>query len=536
MPRNTAVIMTAIAVVSFAANSFAIFNTFIDARTATITAHPTQNTGTDKGRFTAGTGAGQNLLYGYPDIISTSFTTIKIDAPGNTVMIFGWGPASGTFTADPADSFDASNNSANTCVWEANGTSLEVTQELKIVPNPRTGINKDTIQIKYILKNKNTVNVHAGVRLMLDTELGINDNSPITVEGTGRIMQETKWMAPLVPEAWITVDDIDNPQIKAEGYLAGFGATTPDELIIGQWSYMNEAGTGNLWDYSMHAEDIADTAVSIFWYPVTITANGGTASFITFFGIPDTSGEYLSITKTADKLNAARDDTISYNIAFEKPGVSTVSNLFIWDSIPYYASFLDASPGFITGTAANFIYWPLGSVESGNIWFRVTLTAADGAALENRAFSSYTDSYWNDMEVKNSNKVTTYIFTATITPTWTISQTWTVSPTFTITPTPQPELSLTLINAFPNPAKAGVNIVFRLSRSADVSLKILTVSAENVIDLPKLPYTVGVNSYYWDGRNLRGKQAAAGVYLFILNATDDKGEKARQRGKVAVIK
>ncbi|MCX8092713.1 MAG: T9SS type A sorting domain-containing protein [Candidatus Goldbacteria bacterium] len=515
---------------------FSISNEFVDVRIATINANTNDIFSRKaKARFTAGTSDNKRLLYGWPNAIWSSFTTIKIDTPGNTIVIYG--SNLGTFSQEPFDSFDIAGNTKNTTIWNKN--NLEIKQEITIIQNPRDGINKDTFEIKYTIKNNNTFTAYAGMRILLDTQLGDNDNSPIIVKGEGRILKEKKWIGLEIPEAWITYDNIDNPTIKAEGILSLFGATRPDQLIIGQWDYMKE--DANLWDYAIHPQDITDTAVAIFYNPVTILA-GAEAIFKTYYGIPGISGGNLNITKSVDKAEANRGEILSYNLDYINSGSENISNLVIWDTIPINTSFLDASPGYNTTTAYGLVYWDIPGVISTNtsysLWFRVVVSDNPGLIVSNTAASAYKDFYWNEKEVKNSNMVWTNIFTATITPTWTITQTHTITPTFTITPTytnTPVGLDMELIGSFPNPTRNPAKIIVKLTREAELFLKIYNVSGEIVREI-KINGVTGYNAVFWDLRNQDFIPVASGVYLYSIEAVVSEKEKIKKYGKMSVIK
>lgn len=515
---------------------FSISNEFVDARIATINANINDIFSRKaKARFTMGTSNNKRFLYGWPDAVWSSFTTVKIDIPGNTSVIYG--SASGIFVQEPIDSIDISNNTKNTTIWNIN--NIDIMQELTIISNPRDGINKDTFEIKYTLKNNNTFTAYAGIRILLDTQLGNNDNSPIIVNGEGRIIQEKKWVGVNTPEAWVTYDDIDNPQIKAENILSLYGATKPDQLIIGQWDYMKE--DANLWDYTVHPHDITDTAVAIFYNPVSILV-GEQIIFKTYYGIPGISGGNLNITKSVDKTEADRGDILSYNLDYINSGTSDISNLVIWDTIPLNTNFYDASSGYNTSTTYGLIFWDIPGVISTNtaysLWFRVIVNDNPGLTVLNGASSSYIDGYWNEKEVKISNTVWTNIFTATITPTSTITQTHTVSPTFTVTPTftnTPVALDMELTGSFPNPAENHAKIIIRLTKEALLFLKIYNVSGEVVREMD-ISGAKGYNVITWDLRNSDFMPVSSGVYLYSIEAVASDKEKIKKHGKIAIVK
>ena len=96
------------------------------------------------------------------------------------------------------------------------------------------------------------------------------------------------------------------------------------------------------------------------------------------------------------------------------------------------------------------------------------------------------------------------------------------------------------IVAYPNPASSEVNINFKLTMSADVTLGIYNVRGE-LLYTDELQNVVGQQSatrnerFIWKCKNQTGERVASGVYIYILEAKR-KGETVRQTGKVAVVR
>jgi hypothetical protein len=143
----------------------------------------------------------------------------------------------------------------------------------------------------------------------------------------------------------------------------------------------------------------------------------------------------------------------------------------------------------------------------------------------------------------------TLTYTRTITPsmtcTMTASVTWTCTPTATITCTPAnsptctpapPQLILILKGTYPNPARDSTNIIYWLSRDADITITIWTVSGEVVVRRSGLQGKAGYNVYFWDKLNKSGAGVASGVFIYEVFATTDLGEHASAKSKLAVIK
>ncbi len=525
---------------SMPAPAFSISNDFIDVRTATITAGIGNIALMKvKGRFVEGTKSGTKMMYGFPSNPWSSYTTIKIEAPGNTLAIYGGG---GTWITNPVDGFDASNNTKNTSAWQLSG--IKVTQDLTIVNNPRTGSNPDTLEIKYTVENTNTFAARAGVRTMIDTQLGGNDNSPIIAQGIGRIIQEQSWTGAAVPEAWYTLDNYFTPSIKAEGGMKTGSATAPDMFLIGDWGYMKEDMFR--WDYTLHPEDITDTAVAVFWGPYDFAA-GETRSFKTYYGLQEVSGAELAITKSADLATANYGDTLSYVLTYSNLYDAALTGLSVWDTLPWNTTFVDASTGYtLSGGVISWTGLPdiSNHTDYYSQWFTVSINEYYGVKVTNSASAMYTDAYWADKEVRYSNTTTSLIATLTpsstptVTVTFTNTQTHTITPTSTITPTytaTPPVLELELKGAFPNPAESEARIVFKLSRDAGISINVYTVSGEKVREL-KMDGLKGMNAGLWDGKNNKEKPVSSGTYIYILEADAGSGGKKKAEGKLSLIK
>lgn len=72
---------------------------------------------------------------------------------------------------------------------------------------------------------------------------------------------------------------------------------------------------------------------------------------------------------------------------------------------------------------------------------------------------------------------------------------------------------------YPNPGQGPTHFTFWLSRSAQVSLRIYTLSGRLVRSIPASLRPFGFNSIYWDGRDGNGTPLPNGVYLYRLSAT-----------------
>jgi len=81
------------------------------------------------------------------------------------------------------------------------------------------------------------------------------------------------------------------------------------------------------------------------------------------------------------------------------------------------------------------------------------------------------------------------------------------------------ELKLLNVLNYPNPFATKTSIVFDLTQSAEVRLRIFTVAGRLIRSLPAQFLSPGLNMIEWDGCDEDGDSIANGVYLFSLTAT-----------------
>jgi hypothetical protein len=84
--------------------------------------------------------------------------------------------------------------------------------------------------------------------------------------------------------------------------------------------------------------------------------------------------------------------------------------------------------------------------------------------------------------------------------------------------TPKAPWASYLLQNYPNPFNPTTRIAFGLTRSASVSLRVYDAAGRLVRTIAEGAREAGHYVEIWDGRGLRGEQAASGVYLYRLDA------------------
>ncbi|MBI3944236.1 MAG: hypothetical protein HY326_14555, partial [Chloroflexi bacterium] len=225
------------------------------------------------GGFIIGTRAGdpnnndddhKDLLYGFfiKDIFS-SYASLHVVG----------GPKEGIYKLQsnaPAQPPVLVNGDSAFTFWTLNGVRVE--QTLTPAFNPFTN-RDDTVRIQYRLTNVYTATLQAGIRSMLDVQVGMNDGAPYLVPNVGQVTREREYDRAHMPPFWKAFESaqFDPGSVKGLGILSGFGATTPDRFVIARWGRPSEQNGIGLypasWTYDVdpNATVQQDSAVAMYW-------------------------------------------------------------------------------------------------------------------------------------------------------------------------------------------------------------------------------------------------------------------------------
>ena len=96
--------------------------------------------------------------------------------------------------------------------------------------------------------------------------------------------------------------------------------------------------------------------------------------------------------------------------------------------------------------------------------------------------------------------------------------------------------SFELSQNYPNPFNPTTDIQFALPQSADILLKIYNVRGQLVKTLVDNAFDAGTHHIQWDATNNSGSRAAAGMYIYHLEAKSSDGRSANLRRKMLLVK
>ena len=97
------------------------------------------------------------------------------------------------------------------------------------------------------------------------------------------------------------------------------------------------------------------------------------------------------------------------------------------------------------------------------------------------------------------------------------------------------DLAIERVLNVPNPTAEATDFTYILSRPAEVSIRIYTLSGRLIRILEGLPGRAGYNQVRWDGRDADGHLPANGVYLYTVTA-DDGQKRVREKERLIVYR
>lgn len=143
------------------------------------------------------------------------------------------------------------------------------------------------------------------VRYLFDTQLDLNDGSPLYAPGIGTKTYETDIPNPQF-SMWKGYDIYPNPNFESKGSLS----TQPDRIVFAYWPYAVEYA----WDYTPDPNQRfdSDSCVLLYWDIGTLHA-GGTGSAVTYYGVGVPGGTDISAVEDAldryqQRINRFYDD------------------------------------------------------------------------------------------------------------------------------------------------------------------------------------------------------------------------------------
>ena len=167
------------------------------------------------------------LLFGYPNPRRTSFASLRVIANGKTIdhrLGHSLLPSSG-----PTRDGDAVSVAYDT-------GDVVVTERITFLESPFSG-RPDMALLRFTVRNTSTSSLQAGVRNMLDVEVGNNDSAPFFVPGVGTLDTEREFSGGSLPGYFTAFESrtFEEDSLRAMGLVSGYGMTSPDRFALATW-------------------------------------------------------------------------------------------------------------------------------------------------------------------------------------------------------------------------------------------------------------------------------------------------------------
>ncbi|MEE0957380.1 MAG: hypothetical protein UH734_04755 [Ruminococcus sp.] len=206
------------------------------------------------------------------------------------------------------------NESTKTITLSGKYHNTDITATLRIVGNTVTG-NEDTVEITMITTNSDTVDHSVGSRIMLDTMLGDNDDSPFRVTGIGEVTKRIQRSGNEVPMSYNSFDNLTNPKIVTAGTFLS-GSLKPD---IVQFSNYDVSKISVLVPELDTSRSLGDSTVNAIWNERTL-APGQSLTCRTYYGL-----SAIDVSANTELALGANKSTSEFAINEEGTGYENVS-------------------------------------------------------------------------------------------------------------------------------------------------------------------------------------------------------------------
>lgn len=175
----------------------------------------------------------------------------------------------------------------------------------------------DTLEVRAKVTNTDEESHEVGLRVMLDTMLGNNDDAPFrSIEGD-EITTRKQFEGEDIPMFYQVFDDLLNPQIITEGKFLG-GSMKPDIVQFNNYAVSSKS-TDNFIPKVEEELNIGDSVVNAIWNPVTL-APGETKEYVLYYGLSS-----LDVSSDTDLVLGATKVTKNFVINEDETGYNKVN-------------------------------------------------------------------------------------------------------------------------------------------------------------------------------------------------------------------
>lgn len=242
-------------------------------------------------------GSWEKLSFNYPQPWRGSFITVSVNG---TYYSNSVNPRDAEFMDDYVTQAPTLAGDSIVVKWML-PEKLLVTQYFSLIGNGSL--------IKIELENIGENQLDVGVRLHLDTMLGLNDGAPIYLPGVGLKSTEAEYESTeLGFEYWKAYNRPEEPTIVATGLIdPKRGLTYPSKVAIADWKKSKDTA----WDYTLdESRSIAGDSAVLLYYTIGMVEPGESKTVLTGYGnsepvLPPEAGLFGLTELMVDRVSGA---------------------------------------------------------------------------------------------------------------------------------------------------------------------------------------------------------------------------------------
>ena len=157
-------------------------------------------------------------------------------------------------------------------VWTSN--NLIITENFTFISSNNSTL-ADRVKIKITIKNTSNYTIEAGLRYLIDTFLGEDISLHFKTNTSDNIRFENTILKNNMVDFIISPETEDTDTNGLQLITSCSGATTPDSIIIANWSRLNDTSwyyeTSSSRNFNLMPYSINDSAVALYYDPLPIS-------------------------------------------------------------------------------------------------------------------------------------------------------------------------------------------------------------------------------------------------------------------------
>lgn len=268
-------------------------------------------------------------------------------------------------------------------VWQIQ--NVEVKQEIRLSHSPYT-VYPYNVNIKYWIKNIDSKPRKVGIRILVDSFLGLDDSIPFLIPEMQPVERELELNAVQVPDILCAWDNVSAPATRLLFNFVGKEVCKPDFLMFGNrkrlagvmWDLVPETGKG----FRNTPVEPADTAVSMRWEPIVFKP--GYANGVAFdFGLANAAFNSrippIELLTLAPQRQAEEREFWIMAQALNSDAQRSIKNIKFQLELPPEIKIVTGNPepvvsASLEGLKSQYYYWRVKAQKKGTFEYKLKAT------------------------------------------------------------------------------------------------------------------------------------------------------------------